>query len=38
MVIQELQPRLESQKFKSGLYSNFRDLEPWLDVDVASSM
>ena len=38
MVIQEPQPRLESQKFKSGLYFNFRDLEPWLNVDVASNV
>ena len=38
MVIQEPQPRLESQKIKSGLYFNFQDLEPWLDVDVASSV
>ena len=34
MVIQEQQPRLESQKFKSGLYFNFRDWEFCLNLNV----
>ena len=38
MVIREPQPRLKGRKFKSGLYFNFRDLEPWLDVNVASNV